>query len=80
MSAFGEPSVEYSFDDGKTWREGGPVIGATCHCRVVHNGKVLWSGHAISEEVVCTACNGKGTDIRHRYVEDEKGEAADAKH
>lgn len=66
-SSFGEPVVEYSFDQGKTWAPG-PMIGENTLVRVVHSdGSILWMGRAKPDVKVCDRCEGTGIRKSWRY-------------
>jgi hypothetical protein len=72
MSYFGEPTLSYFHDGGKTWRTDGPMIGPNLLVRVMTpGGTVLWQGHAEGTEVECRTCHGTGKETIQRYVEDK---------
>jgi hypothetical protein len=74
MSWFGEPTLRYSYDGGKTWHRDGPRIGPNLLLQVVtSDGKILFSATAREYEKECESCNGTGKVKRHLYVEDVKG-------
>lgn len=72
MSWFGEPTLSYSHDGGKTWRTDGPLIGPGTLVRVMTpEGKQVWIGHAHETEIECRTCYGTGKEKVYRYVEDK---------
>lgn len=67
-SPFGEPVIEYSGDEGKSWSSYGAVIWENSLARVVtKDGFVLWMGRAIPYSQKCTCCEGTGIQERWRY-------------
>lgn len=68
MSAFNQPTIEVSWDEGKTWTET-ICCGPGQLMRVVTgDGKILWLGRGISVTKPCGGCDGKG---KREYFEFE---------
>lgn len=70
MSAFNQPIIETSWDNGKTWAENGICCGPGMLMRVVApDGKVLWKGRGILVIKECGGCNGTGRREYHEFEE-----------
>jgi|HubBroStandDraft_6_1064221.scaffolds.fasta_scaffold149198_6 hypothetical protein len=71
---FGEPTSQYSHDQGKTWRTDGPFIGPGVRMRVItQDGKVIFSAHAQEYEKTCDCYDGTGKRTIYRFEQDAGG-------
>jgi len=72
VSWFGEPTLRYSYDGGKTWRTDGPNIGPDAIMQVIlPDATVIFSAHAVTLPGQCESCGGSGQSTKYRYVKDE---------
>jgi hypothetical protein len=70
-SFFGEPTIRYSVDGGKTWRTDGPLCGPGCTMQIVTtDGKVIFSAHSVGYEKTCDCCDGTGKKKVYRFQQD----------
>lgn len=73
-SFFGEPTFQYSLDEGKTWNSSTlPQIGPKVRMRIVtKDGITVYSAHAVEVQKTCDCCDGTGTRFVYQFQQDAR--------